>query len=67
MAECYELKKALHELADKGQIDRFLKKGPYLLLGEREPVRPQPRGEECSTKVMPAIAGGYAEGMTWPT
>ncbi|KAJ8441769.1 hypothetical protein Cgig2_009015 [Carnegiea gigantea] len=26
--ECRELKKALHELADKGQIDRFLKKGP---------------------------------------
>ncbi|KAJ8453378.1 hypothetical protein Cgig2_008262 [Carnegiea gigantea] len=26
--ECRELKKALHELADKGQIDRFLKRGP---------------------------------------
>ncbi|KAJ8436391.1 hypothetical protein Cgig2_005219 [Carnegiea gigantea] len=25
--ECKELKKALHELADKGQIDRFLKTG----------------------------------------
>lgn len=27
-AECRELKKALHELADKGHIDRFLKRGP---------------------------------------
>ncbi|KAJ8439412.1 LOW QUALITY PROTEIN: hypothetical protein Cgig2_001752 [Carnegiea gigantea] len=28
IAECRELRKALHELADKGQIDRFLKQGP---------------------------------------
>ncbi|KAJ8444096.1 hypothetical protein Cgig2_025097 [Carnegiea gigantea] len=26
--KCRELKKGLHELADKGQIDRFLKRGP---------------------------------------
>ncbi|KAJ8424281.1 hypothetical protein Cgig2_011182 [Carnegiea gigantea] len=39
-AECYELKKALHELADKGQIDRFLKKGTCLLHGDREPAQP---------------------------
>ncbi|KAJ8434115.1 hypothetical protein Cgig2_024233 [Carnegiea gigantea] len=29
--ECRELKKALHELPDKGQIDRFLKRGPRFL------------------------------------
>jgi len=29
--ECLELKKTLHELADKGQIDRFLKRGPQFL------------------------------------
>ncbi|KAJ8436715.1 hypothetical protein Cgig2_027386 [Carnegiea gigantea] len=33
-AECRELKKALHKLADKGQIDRFLKKGPCFLRRE---------------------------------
>jgi len=62
--ECRKLKKALQELADKGQIDRFLKKGPHLLRGERKPVQPQPRDEECSTEVVATIAGGYAEGMT---
>ncbi|KAJ8422036.1 LOW QUALITY PROTEIN: hypothetical protein Cgig2_027267 [Carnegiea gigantea] len=29
-----ELKKALHELVDKGQIDRFLKRGPRFLRQE---------------------------------
>ena len=66
-AECHELKKELHELADKGQINRFLKKGPRLLRGEREPVQPQSRDKEWSTKVMATIAGGYAEGVTWST
>ncbi|KAJ8443343.1 hypothetical protein Cgig2_015824 [Carnegiea gigantea] len=32
--ECQELKKALYELADKGQIDRFLKRGPRFLRRE---------------------------------
>ncbi|KAJ8435768.1 hypothetical protein Cgig2_019187 [Carnegiea gigantea] len=27
-AECRELKKALHKIADEGQIDHFLKRGP---------------------------------------
>ncbi|KAJ8427574.1 hypothetical protein Cgig2_021719 [Carnegiea gigantea] len=62
--ECRELKKALHELADKGQIDRFLKRGPHFLRREQEPVQPQPRDEEGSTEVVATIAGGYAEGMT---
>ncbi|KAJ8437661.1 hypothetical protein Cgig2_028599 [Carnegiea gigantea] len=55
--ECWELKKALHELADKGQIDRFLKRGP-------RPAQPQPRDDECSTEVVATIAGGYAKRMT---
>ncbi|KAJ8431110.1 LOW QUALITY PROTEIN: hypothetical protein Cgig2_015678 [Carnegiea gigantea] len=32
--DCRELKKALHELADKGQIDRFLKRGLRFLRRE---------------------------------
>ncbi|KAJ8438041.1 hypothetical protein Cgig2_014170 [Carnegiea gigantea] len=62
--ECQELKKALHELADKGQIDRFLKKGPRFLQQEQESAQPQPRYEECSTEVIATIAGGYAKGIT---
>ncbi|KAJ8434530.1 hypothetical protein Cgig2_030153 [Carnegiea gigantea] len=61
--ECRELKKALHELADKGQIDRFLKRGPRFLRQEQEPAPPPPRDEECSTEVVPTIAGGYMEGI----
>ncbi|KAJ8429243.1 hypothetical protein Cgig2_026279 [Carnegiea gigantea] len=63
-AECRELKKGLHELADKGQINRFLKKGLCFFCGGREPAQPQPRDEECSTEVVATIAGGYAEGIT---
>ncbi|KAJ8423700.1 hypothetical protein Cgig2_003384 [Carnegiea gigantea] len=62
--ECRELKKALHELADKGQIDRFLKRGPRFLRREQEPAQPQSRDEECSMEVVATIAGGYTEGMT---
>jgi len=63
--ECRELKKALHELAGKGQIDRFLKRGPCFLLREQEPAQPQPRDEECSMEVVATIAEGYTEGTTW--
>ncbi|KAJ8427753.1 hypothetical protein Cgig2_008557 [Carnegiea gigantea] len=63
--ECRELKKALHELANKGQIDRFLKKGPLFLRQEQAPAPPPPREEECSTKVMATIVGGYREEITW--
>ncbi|KAJ8422957.1 hypothetical protein Cgig2_031579 [Carnegiea gigantea] len=62
--ECRELKKALHELENKGQIDRFLKRGPRLLRQEQEHAPPPPREEECSTEVVATIAGGYAEGIT---
>jgi len=40
-----ELRKALHELVDKGQIDCFLKKGLRFLQEEREPVRPDPSSQ----------------------
>ncbi|KAJ8447013.1 hypothetical protein Cgig2_033582 [Carnegiea gigantea] len=40
--ECWELQKSLRELADKGQIHRFLKKGPRFLRREREAAQPQP-------------------------
>ncbi|KAJ8433819.1 hypothetical protein Cgig2_017889 [Carnegiea gigantea] len=56
--------KALHELADKGKIDRFLKSGPRFLRKEREPTRPEPRDEECSTEIVVTIASRFAEGIT---
>ncbi|KAJ8429796.1 hypothetical protein Cgig2_015628 [Carnegiea gigantea] len=58
-----ELKKALDELADKGQIDHFLKKSMRFLRGEREATQLQPWDEECSTEVVATIVGGYVEGM----
>ncbi|KAJ8434743.1 LOW QUALITY PROTEIN: hypothetical protein Cgig2_001946 [Carnegiea gigantea] len=62
--ECRALKKALHELADKGQINLFLNRGPRFLRREQEPAPRLPRDEECSTEVMATIVGGYAEGIT---
>ncbi|KAJ8435017.1 hypothetical protein Cgig2_013505 [Carnegiea gigantea] len=38
-AECRELRKALHEPADKGQTDRFLKRGLRFLRRKHEPVK----------------------------
>ncbi|KAJ8426121.1 hypothetical protein Cgig2_005766 [Carnegiea gigantea] len=48
--ECRELRKALHQLVDKGQIDRFLKRGPQFLHKEHQPTCLEPREEECSTE-----------------
>ena len=62
--ECRELKKALHELADKGKIDRFLKRGRRYLRQEQEPAQAQPQDEECSMEVMATVAGGYTKGIT---
>ncbi|KAJ8419924.1 LOW QUALITY PROTEIN: hypothetical protein Cgig2_014324 [Carnegiea gigantea] len=50
--KCWEPKKALHELADKRQIDCFLKRGPRFLRKEREPMQPKPRDEEFSTEIQ---------------
>ncbi|KAJ8437850.1 LOW QUALITY PROTEIN: hypothetical protein Cgig2_000404 [Carnegiea gigantea] len=57
--KCRELRKSLHELADKGQIDRFLKRGPRLLRQEQTLAPPPPQDKECSTEVVDTIAGGY--------
>ena len=38
--ECWELKKALYELADKGQIDRCLKKGRASFAENERPYSP---------------------------
>jgi len=38
--ECRELKKALHELADKGQIDQFLKRVHVSFTENRSPHSP---------------------------
>ena len=64
MVEHWKLKKAFYELADKGPIDRFLKKGSRFLRGEREVAHPQSRDEECSMEVVATIAGGYVKGTT---
>ncbi|KAJ8434068.1 hypothetical protein Cgig2_007583 [Carnegiea gigantea] len=53
--ECRELKKALHELADKGS---------RLLRQDQEPAPPPLRDEECSTKIVATIAEGIVKGMT---
>ncbi|KAJ8433081.1 hypothetical protein Cgig2_014129 [Carnegiea gigantea] len=45
-AKCRELKKALHELADKGQIDHFLKRGPRSLRKGCNLTRKKTREEE---------------------
>ncbi|KAJ8430162.1 LOW QUALITY PROTEIN: hypothetical protein Cgig2_028048 [Carnegiea gigantea] len=66
-AECRELRKALHELSDNGQIDSFLKRGPRFLRKECEPAWLEPREEEYSTEIVAAITGGYAEGITQST
>jgi len=63
-AECQELRKSLHELEDKGQIDRFLKRGPRFFRKDDEPAWPEPRDDECSTEIVATIAGGYAEDIT---
>ncbi|KAJ8425383.1 hypothetical protein Cgig2_011767 [Carnegiea gigantea] len=64
MTECRDLGKALHELADKGQINRFLKRRPRFLRREQEPAQPQLCDKECSMEVVATIARGYVEGIT---
>ncbi|KAJ8428572.1 hypothetical protein Cgig2_021630 [Carnegiea gigantea] len=64
MNECRELKNALHELANKGQIDRFLKRGSRFLRQEQTPAPPLPWDEEYSTEFVATIAGGYVEEIT---
>jgi len=66
-AECRELGKALHELADKGQIDWFLKRAPWLLRKVRTPTRPNSQDEECSTEIVATTVGGCVEDITWST
>ncbi|KAJ8430519.1 hypothetical protein Cgig2_012918 [Carnegiea gigantea] len=63
--ECRELKKALHELADKGQIDRFLKRGSRFLRREQGPAQPQSQDEECWTEQV--LTTEQAPRVTIPT
>ncbi|KAJ8419455.1 hypothetical protein Cgig2_005788 [Carnegiea gigantea] len=60
-AGCRGLRKALHELVDKGSIDHFLKRGSWFLQKEREPTRPEPHEKEYSTKMVATIASGYTD------
>jgi len=65
IADCWELRKALYELEDKGQIEWFSKRCLCFLQEECAQARPEPRDEECSMEIVATIAGGYAEGITW--
>ncbi|KAJ8435252.1 LOW QUALITY PROTEIN: hypothetical protein Cgig2_005304 [Carnegiea gigantea] len=51
-------------LKHKGQIDRFLKRGPRFLRQEHEWAPPSPRVKECSTEAVATITGGYATDIT---
>jgi len=55
--ECRELKKALQELADKEQIDRFLKRDHGC--SEENTDLLHPRHEIRNAQVVATIAGGY--------
>ena len=66
-AKYRELRKALYALADKGQINRFLKGCPRFLEEERKPVRSEPRDEECFMEIVATITGGYSESITRST
>ncbi|KAJ8426527.1 hypothetical protein Cgig2_022534 [Carnegiea gigantea] len=59
-AKCRELKKALHELIDKGQIDPFLKHGTRAFdKGKAKAHEPSPYN--CSTEIIATMAGGHAK------
>ncbi|KAJ8436394.1 hypothetical protein Cgig2_005222 [Carnegiea gigantea] len=60
--ECRELKKALYELANRGQIDRFLKRGQGAFRKGPIQSHKELREKECSNEVVAPIAGGYIEG-----
>jgi len=49
---------------DKGQIDHFLKRGSGSLHKNRDLARKEPREEECSTKIVATITGGYTKGIS---
>ncbi|KAJ8434233.1 hypothetical protein Cgig2_005912 [Carnegiea gigantea] len=62
--ECKELKKALHELTDKGQIYHFLERGKRFFHEDLVRAREEPRKEECSTEIVATITRGCAEGIS---
>jgi len=53
--ECRDLRKALYELADKGQLNRFLQRGLCFLREEHEPVQAEPQDEEYSAEIVATI------------
>ncbi|KAJ8438678.1 hypothetical protein Cgig2_011861 [Carnegiea gigantea] len=64
ITECRELRKALHELADKGQIDRFLKRGPRSSCGG--PSRSLPRNKEVVLQPPPWCLEGNNDDVSHP-
>ncbi|KAJ8421892.1 hypothetical protein Cgig2_024279 [Carnegiea gigantea] len=63
-AECKKLKKAIHELVNKGQTDRFLKRNPRSFRKDLNLACKECREEKCSIEIVATIAGGYIEGIT---
>ncbi|KAJ8437735.1 hypothetical protein Cgig2_001082 [Carnegiea gigantea] len=62
IAQYKKLKKALNELIDKGQIDRFLKRGQRAF--RKDPTWPREEPQEVCTEIVATIAMGYAEGIS---
>ncbi|KAJ8433474.1 hypothetical protein Cgig2_020646 [Carnegiea gigantea] len=56
IAESQELKKALHEHTNRGQIDHFLKHGARAFGIGKEKTHESSQ-EECSTEIVASIAG----------
>ncbi|KAJ8437287.1 hypothetical protein Cgig2_006391 [Carnegiea gigantea] len=65
--KCQELGKALHELADKGQIDCLLKRGPCFLRKEHEPTRPELRWEAQLRGAQQVLMAEQGSRVTVPT
>ncbi|KAJ8428180.1 hypothetical protein Cgig2_015621 [Carnegiea gigantea] len=52
-AQCRELKKALHELTDKGKIDHFLKRGPRSFRKDLNLACEEPERRSAPLKLWP--------------
>jgi len=63
-AECRELKKAFYELADKWQIDWFLKGCARAFLKDLTRACEEPQEEDCSTKIMATITRIKAQAIS---
>jgi len=58
-SECRELKKALHEMADRGQLNRFVQHGSRPNPNKSEASRKKQRDTDQDTEVIATISGGF--------